>query len=284
MPSLTSIRPMSSADLSGARRLQHDERWNQTPGDWELFLAANPEGCFVAVAGERVVGTITSIRYGGATCWLSMLLVDHQWRGQGIGTRLMEQVIAANEQTCACLRLDATPAGRPVYERLGFRADYELQRWKSESPSVSRSVAEACRPLDHRGLASVLSFDREIFGADRVVVLQHLLRVLPESAWIIDGDGSVPSYVLGRSGEHYHHIGPLIAREGRDAVSLLSAALSAIGHLPVAIDIVAPSRSLVAHLEECGFSFQRPFTRMSRGNAPSERLDLVAAVVGPEFG
>ena len=160
MPSLTSIRLMSSGDLPGARRLQHEERWNQTLGDWELFLTANPEGCFVAVApestalesagaGERVVGTITSIRYGEETCWLSMLLVDHRWRGQGIGTRLMEQVIAANEQACACLRLDATPAGRPVYERLGFRADYELQRWKSELPSVSRPVPEACKPLGH---------------------------------------------------------------------------------------------------------------------------------------
>jgi GNAT superfamily N-acetyltransferase len=300
MPSVTTIRRMDRGDLPAARRLQHDEHWNQTPEDWELFLRANPDGCFVAVGSDSgvpddgalidteshvsPVGTITSIRYDTSACWISMLLVDHKWRGHGIGTRLMEHTIAANEQVCGCLRLDATPAGKPVYERLGFRIDYEVQRWMAESVVTPHAIPSTCTRLDPQSLPAVLPFDREVFGADRSMVLAHLLRELPESAWEMHGDGQAPSYVLGRRGEHCHHIGPIVAQEESDAADLLVVAISELGNHPVAIDVVAPSEAFAERLTRLGFVFQRPFTRMSRGSVVAERQDVVVAIVGPEFG
>ena len=49
MPAMTPVpefRQMVSKDLTGARRLQLLEGWNQNLQDWKLFLSTNPAGCF----------------------------------------------------------------------------------------------------------------------------------------------------------------------------------------------------------------------------------------------
>ncbi len=283
-PGAVIIRPMTMADLPGARRLQLLESWNQTEQDWTLFLSANPDGCFAAVCGgpsdESVTGTITSIRYGSSICWISMLLVDPDWRGRGIGRRLMERAIAANEHTCACLRLDATPAGRPVYERLGFKAEYGVERWIAETPAAAAFSLADTRPL---ALSSeVLNFDREAFGADRALLLRHLLQECPAGARQTSDGG--PGFVLGRRGERYYHIGPLTVENLTASKALLIAGLNAAAGRPVIIDIPGKQTAFKKWIETIGFLPQRKLTRMRRGKALKEHSEFSTAIAGPEYG
>lgn len=300
MSDLITVRQMTPDDLDVAQVLQRAEKWNQTLSDWQLFLDENPEGCFVAVSGkpgaaEQVVGTITSICYGRRWCWISMLLVNSEWRGAGIGTKLMKAVMTANERSCDCLRLDATPAGRPVYERLGFTADYELQRWKCpaerlDGPGMAgpegsgASAEDACRPLDLARFREIRRDDTKLFGADRRAVLGRLYRDDPGCAWCIESEGAAVSYVLGRAGDRYHHVGPLVARTAGDALHLLKAAIKSAGRADIAVDLVEPQPELVREMEALGFVYERPFTRMSRGPSGDPARTEIIAAVGPEFG
>ena len=69
------LRLMTQDDIPEAMRLKEIAGWNQTTADWQRFLSATPEGCFVAEHEGRVIGTVTTIVYeddshGSLSSWL----------------------------------------------------------------------------------------------------------------------------------------------------------------------------------------------------------------------
>ena len=89
-------------------------------------LATQPELFFVAVLGERIVGTVMG-GYDGHRGWMYSLAVDESLRRHGIGTRLVAHVEQAlTERGCPKLNLQILSAKtelRAFYEALGYRAD-----------------------------------------------------------------------------------------------------------------------------------------------------------------
>ncbi len=89
-------------------------------------LATQPELFFVAVLGERIVGTVMG-GYDGHRGWLYSLAVVESLRRHGIGTRLVaHDEHALTERGCPKLNLQVLSAKadvRAFYEALGYRAD-----------------------------------------------------------------------------------------------------------------------------------------------------------------
>ncbi|HEX7936926.1 MAG TPA: GNAT family acetyltransferase [Paraburkholderia sp.] len=89
-------------------------------------LATQPELFFVAVLGERIVGTVMG-GYDGHRGWLYSLAVDESVRRHGIGSRLVAHVeTALTALGCPKLNLQVVSAKHDVrafYEALGYRAD-----------------------------------------------------------------------------------------------------------------------------------------------------------------
>lgn len=290
MAATVQMRVMGPDDIPAGLRLCRRANWNQVAADWEFFLASNPNGCHVATddAGE-VIGSVATMQYGEDFTWIAMVLVDPSHRGKGLGTRLLKEalnVIGANTTA----RLDATPAGRSVYVPLGFREEYGLQRMERPSSAVARGMQASFGEMDLRvrrmtdsDFTDVLTYDRDVFGADRRGLLEMCRREAPEYAWAIV-DGRVEAYLFGRHGYSFEHLGPLIARDEPTARALVTACLSAHPDRTFIID--TPLRaSWVEWLESAGFTRQRPFTRMRRGDRrPRERAEQMFAIVGPEFG
>jgi GNAT superfamily N-acetyltransferase len=115
------LRRMNLDDIPAAMRLKGDAGWNQTEADWRQLITASPDGCFVAVGPDSIVGTVTTITYAGRLAWVGMVLVAPRCRGRGIGTALLKRAIAhLDARGVRSIKLDATPAGKPLYDRLGF--------------------------------------------------------------------------------------------------------------------------------------------------------------------
>jgi len=111
-----------------------------------------------------VVGSVATIRYGQNLAWIGMVLVDPVHRQQGIGRRLLEEAgqILKDEN---CVKLDATPAGRHVYTKLGFKEEYELSRLSARSFNAQHLTSyPTTTVLAANELESVRLYDREIFG------------------------------------------------------------------------------------------------------------------------
>src|SRR5262245_24795116 len=108
--------------------------WNQTPADVRRLLALGAGGCFAAWDAGRGVGTTTTTTYGAELAWVGMVLVDPACRRRGVATALVGAALDyLRRRDVSTVKLDATPAGRPVYERLGFVPEGRLERWLGDA-------------------------------------------------------------------------------------------------------------------------------------------------------
>ena len=180
------LRIMTMADIPAGMRLKEIAGWNQTAADWKRFLEAGPAGCFAAEEDRRVCGTATTISFENRFAWVGMVLVDPEYRSRGIGTRLLERAIEhLDDLKIPAIKLDATPQGKPLYEKLGFVSEYEIERWtlrRSSSGAAKASGSGARDSFSPGLLESICKADQEIFGADRSLLLKSLDEDAPDLA------------------------------------------------------------------------------------------------------
>jgi predicted N-acetyltransferase YhbS len=279
---------MEVDDIPAGLALCRAARWNQTARDWEAFLRLEPGGARVAFEHGRVIGTVATLRYERRFAWVAMVLVDPAERGRGVGTGLLHEgirVLADMRST----RLDATPAGRVLYLRLGFQDEYALSRMEAGIEDGGLAAMDApddsVRAFTDADLPAVRAFDRDVFGADRGRLLEWLFEGAPSLAFIARSDESVRGYALGRHGFNFEHVGPVVADSVEIGRSLVSASLAALRGRHAILDAPHHSRPWLEWLAGLGFKEQRPFTRMYLGENPYPGLpDQQFAILGPEFG
>ena len=279
------FRDMTLGDIPAGLRLCRASGWNQLEEDWRLFLRLNPAGARVAEKNAKVIGTVATVCYEGRFSWLSMVLVDPRERSVGIGTRLLHEGLALLHDQ-KCIRLDATPAGWQIYHRHGFVQEHTLHRMVGTAdPSHITSLPQAVRPMRAEDLPEVMALDTQVFGAHRDEVIVDLFRRAPQYAWVLEIDGQLRGHTLGRPGHLYEHLGPIVAREPECALGLTAACLRANPGRTFAIDATSFQSGWTEWLITHGFTEERPFLRMRRGDThypgfPEHQF----AIVGPEFG
>jgi GNAT superfamily N-acetyltransferase len=287
------IQPLTLSDLDGARALSTTIGWNQRAEDWRMLLHIAPAGSFAAVANGRVVGTAIGIDYGRFG-WIAMMLVDPAYRGRGLGAQLLERAMEAIPPTLP-MRLDATPLGRPLYQRYGFEDEVVLSRHVADTPTrerlgVPQATGACIRPLTAAELPLVTEQDTHVFGGHRHRVIEWMLDGSPQYAWVAQDSLGRPQYCLGRAGLMFDQIGPVVARDSEVARALVGAALRQAAPRPAVIDAFDSRETFAAWLRSAGFQAQRPLYRMCRPIGARVREDVQVcsdliefAILGPEF-
>lgn len=279
------FRKMEWTDIPSGLSLSRSAGWNQLAREWEIFLTLDPQGQGVCVNDEgNVVGSFTTIRYDNFA-WIGMVLVDPAHQRKRIGLSLLQEAskVLKNEN---CVKLDATPAGRQVYVKLGFEDEYGLTRMCANSFHTQHLISSPLvASLTSENIESIRTFDQEVFGADRMALLSWMLDGAPELAFKVSDGDNCDGYCFGRSGYRYTHIGPVVANNIEVAKGLVSAALKNCGNKPVILDVLHHDESWRGWLEFIGFSELRAFTRMYKGNNQWPGIpENQYAILGPEFG
>jgi GNAT superfamily N-acetyltransferase len=276
---------MNVSDIPAGLRLCRLSRWNQLEEDWRAFLASPYGGGRIAERDGSAAGTVAWLRYGDSFSWLSMMLVDPEVRRSGVGTRLMEAALEALADE-ACVLLDATPLGEPLYRRFGFAGEYELVRAKiSVTPGRFQAGLESVSPMEAGNLEEVCTRDREVFGADRSALLASFQRRAPDLAWVARQGQTLAGYCFGRPGYLYRQIGPVVAEAEGPARDLVARCLAGQPGGAIAVDLPRSAADWVAWLSSVGFTIERPFLRMRRGGRQCPGLAANQfAIAGPEFG
>lgn len=279
-----SIREMTVGDIPAGLFLCRAARWNQREPDWLHFLTSAPHGALVAEENGFVIGTVATLPYGAFT-WISMVLVDPAARGKGVGTTLLRRGLELVPEGVAP-RLDATPAGEPLYRKLGFAGEYGLERWVLDYPARAVPVPGAsARPLEPSDWPAIREIDLRAFGASRAALLQRLAVEAPEYAWVLEGRQGLRGYLFGRHGHVREHLGPMVAGDEEAARIIVAACLAAVPERAVFVDVPVSQQAFRSFLFAAGFAVERPFLRMYRGalTAPGEPASIYA-IAGPEFG
>ncbi len=280
-----SIRALGPDDVDFGLRLSTQAGWNQLRADWLRVLALEPHGSFVGVLDGVDVGTCASVRFG-SIAWIGLMLVDPVARGQGVGKALMQHALAwLDAHDVSSVRLDATPLGQPLYEKLGFTVDYELDRWAGVPQVTTPTHIPCIETLSTADGVEVERLDRWATNNGRQAFLAQLHNELPGATRVVRREGRVAGFILAREGRSARQIGPCVALDDTGA-TLLTAALAeqAAKQQSVYVDIPRDHVAAWQIVERFGLQPQRVLTRMTRGPKVAERPELIWASSGPEKG
>ncbi|MEO9893474.1 GNAT family N-acetyltransferase [Aurantibacter sp.] len=280
------VRQMEESDISGAMHLVLAENWNQTKEDWQMFLNINSNLCLVALYKSEVIGTVTAINYRNEVAWIGMMLVTKSFRGIGISKRLLNTIIERLSD-CLSIKLDATPAGKPVYNKLGFQEEFSLNRMVVTKFKGATNINKSAAfwPISVDEIEDIVSLDLKIFGSDRSELINSLIKRNSDKTWCVVKNEHVVGYVLGRPGLNYFQIGPLIAETVDDAIQLIEIILNQYIGESIVIDILQDKLEFKKHLISLGFSEQRSFMRMYlKDNSFPGVMSNQYVIAGPELG
>lgn len=280
------IRPLGVADLDAVQQLSFEAGWNQVEADWRIFLEL---GHLYGVDGPAgaLRATGATLPLGREFGWISMIIVTAGARHRGLAAQLVLYGIEDLAAQGLVPGLDATPAGREVYARLGFRDTWPITRLVR--PGTGRvqgavgDIAPELRAAGLRDLDAVAALDHRAFGTERRAVIARLIERAPQLAVVGWTPGSA-GFLLGRFGHTATQLGPVVASEPAVALSMIDYAVARAPG-PFVLDLVDLRPGLRAALEGRGFTAQRTFSRMVYRRAePFGDPNFAIAIAGPELG
>lgn len=273
------LRALTPDDLPDLMALVKEAGWNQTSRDWTMMLALG-NGRGLADRTGRIVASAVTLPHGKSLGWIGMVLVAGEWRKRGCATRLLEDCITELREAGRVAGLDATPAGQPVYERLGFTGHQQISRWRRPAATPKSNLVARVEPIGKDDLTRIAALDSDIFGAPRPGLIEDLCSRTTPMGWVADQGG----FLLHRMGLKARQIGPLCASDMVTAERLLDTALAQFDD-ELIIDACDVHTGFDALLQTRGFVFERPFTRMYLGTPiPSGDPSRLFAIAGPELG
>lgn len=261
-PSSTVIRLLQEEDIDFALSQTGRESWDTTRDVFEVHLAHDPEGCFLASVGGEAAGMATTARYR-RTGWVGELIVSPEFRRRGVGTSLMKRALECLERSgIRTIRLEADPPGIPLYRRLGFVDEYESPRFRLErTPAVQPGDA---RRLSSSDWTEVAELDERCFGDQRKRLLPEIM-VRARAVYGGPSSGRLAGYLVVQPSAVGARLGPWIAVTPQAAEELLRAALSELETETIVVALPGINASGQELLRRYGF-FQTPSSfRMIRG-------------------
>ena len=156
------IDAITEHDIPAAMTLASSSGWNQIDDDWSMMLRLG-RGYGVRDDGGRLIASSMIMPYGPSIGWIGMVLVDATMRRRGLASRLLSNAIAELQRSRMIPMLDATPAGREVYLKLGFTDIAPISRWRGNGSGSAGADVQA----DQAALAEAMKADAMAFGVSR---------------------------------------------------------------------------------------------------------------------
>lgn len=115
------VREIQTSEIEAARVLLANNGWAHRVADLDAFrqLVANSQRAIVAVLDGTIVGFARAIRDDISNGYLSMVVVEKQYRRRGVGRALVRAVMGSDPRITWVLRA-VRPDELPFFEKLGF--------------------------------------------------------------------------------------------------------------------------------------------------------------------
>src|ERR1035437_4560752 len=193
------IRAMTATDVDAAVALGRAQGWRDRRRFYEFVLRTSTCLPLVGVIEGRVVATGIGTA-SPPVGWIGAIVVEERLRRRGLGRAMTETICdALRAAGCVTLSLEATDAGRPMYEHRGFRfvtCYHQLQADHLPEPPVPPAGAHV-RMVGPADLEAIFVLDRLATGEDRSVPV----RLLAEAGgWGLEGGAFEPGVAASLRG------------------------------------------------------------------------------------
>lgn len=268
------VRNLGPEEVAGASVVMDgvmQRAFNAPPFGAQLgwYAAIQPDGFVIAEDigdGQRtMVGTGCGIAYPGAGFgWIGVIATEPSHQRRGIGEKVTDCVADVLARHGCASVLDASLAGGPLYERMGF-VDFGPTRVMAVDVETARAGTSGSRsrvePITAANIDEVAAFDAAVFGADRALLLRLLVEDYPgRGALVRAADRHVAGFVIAQ----HAVIGPFAADDNEVLAHLLAFAAG----LPWSTrpQVCVPPDSIhVPGLVELGCRTARELRHMRRG-------------------
>ena len=243
----------------------------------DRFVTVQPDGLAVVEVNGTVVGAGCCVAYrDGKFGWIGLVATLPGFQHQGIGTAVTEFLSGVlSGHGCAAV-LDASAAGGPVYERMGFadRGITTVMGYAGDGSAPTDDFDE-CEPLTTDQFDEVVRFDALRFGANRGQLLTMVMQQHPGRGVVLRRRGKVAGFLVAQEST----LAPAVADTSESLTGLINAALRLDWPTPPRIN-VPPESGHLATLQRLGFEVRRELRHMRRGvEVLPGRRDSIAAQV-----
>jgi GNAT superfamily N-acetyltransferase len=242
------VRPMTAADIEAAVGLALAQGWRNRLRFYDFVLRVPTAQPLVGEVGGRLAATGLATA-NGTVGWLGAIVVDADFRGRSFGRAMTEELIERLRAAgCRTIALEATDAGRPMYERMGFRVATTYHQLQADHldrlPPAPKGAR--LRRLESADLAAVFELDRRATGEDRSAALGALAG-WNDSSLILGREGALAGFLLPSERAY----GAIVAPRFEDGAFLLDVHRSLVpegGHVRAGIpdEHVAAWRALLS--------------------------------------
>lgn len=226
--------------------------------------AAQPDGLVMAVEGGTVLGVGSAVAYPDAGFgWIGLIATLPAVQRRGIGEAVTERCAEILRRYGCAPVLDASAAGAPLYERMGFVdhgrttiLQYGGQR-SAPTPGIPGDRIRAMSPAD---LATVTELDHAAFGARRPALLAAMTTDRPSRSVVLERDGVPVGFAVAQE----TGIGPLVGPDVAGIAALVDTMVTAVWANPPRV--MAPAGTATRDdLVALGFQPARELRHMRRG-------------------
>ena len=207
---------------------------------------------------DQLVSCSAILVYEERLATIGMVIVHDSCRGCGLGRELM-QACMSSVPSDTTIMLVSTPAGKPLYEGLGFTTAETIHKCLSEhfAPSAGSCGQDesfpVILPIEVADVADVIELDRLAIGSRRSHFVQARMEQAASCLVAKDVSGKTVGYGMAVQGPVNLIVGPLVAPDSTTAIRLLCQLTA--GHTgKIRIDVPHGQEAFLDFLRQNGFT------------------------------
>ena len=220
------IRTASRKELDLMVEWAAKEGWNPGLYDADCFYAQDPNGFFVGTLNNKVVATVSAVRYGNSYGFMGFYIVKPEFRGKGYGMQLFQHAwnYLGNRNKGA----DGVLENLEKYAKIGLKLEHLNARYQGFGTGAGK-LGQNIAMLKKIDFETVAKYDDYVFGFKRRKFLKCWISQPESHAYgFIKNEKLLGCGVIRKCFEGYK-IGPLFAENPSVANELFDSLTGSIG-------------------------------------------------------
>jgi predicted GNAT family N-acyltransferase len=280
------IQKATQTDFEQVVQWAENEGWNPGLDDLETFYQTDPDGFLVGILDDKIIASISVVKYNQAYGFLGFYITDQTYRGQGYGIQVWTKGIEYLKS--ATIGLDGVVDQQDNYIASGFEFFGRNIRYSGVPKSTHiQNQDVTIQTISKNDFSWINALDQKCFGCDRQLFLRNWISWQDQNRQTLAVYKNAKPCGFGtiRKCKSGYKIGPLFSTDS-DAASLLFDALSNLTPENSEITLDVPEQNARAIELANSFDLQPVFetARMYKGPRPPITWQNVFGITTLELG
>ncbi|MDE7551268.1 GNAT family N-acetyltransferase [Bacillus tropicus] len=235
---------------------------------------------------KKLIASAAIILYGEALASIGMVIVHPDYKGRGIG-KIITDACVKSVSAHTPIMLIATGEGKPLYEKLGFRAVSYVSKYICNSYNVNDYCIgneDYIMNYNECDLEEIIKLDEYAFGTNREEFLTKRIMQSEQCVVVKDIKENVIGYGISIQTPENKIIGPIVAKNDEMAMRIVHDL--AKGHNDkLRIDVLEGKKGFMKVLEITGFKkVNTPPIMMKNSGQLLKRNNELYSIAAQIFG